>query len=104
MAILVYGEIAQEVVQAIVDERARQEKLRMEGKFPYTCSTPNGLTDAEKLGVLSEEFGEVAQHVCHWKIPDNYPMNEQQVIEYKRHLREELIQVAAVCMAWAEAL
>lgn len=110
--------ITEKVLSEISRERYRQEELRHAGKFPYTCATPNGLTDAEKLGVLGEEFGEVAQLVCHYKIPNEYrdvktfqrfrapslDLVEHQLKEYRTKLREELIQVAAICLAWAETL
>jgi NTP pyrophosphatase (non-canonical NTP hydrolase) len=104
-------------------ERDRQEALRDAGKFPFSCATPNGLTEAEKLGVLAEEFGEIAQHVCKHMIPTppipadrdhkrmleccNPPpitVDHTRLSAYRKHLREELIQVAAVCVAWVEAL
>lgn len=84
------------VLAAIHLERARQERLRAEGKFPATCATPNGLSPEGKLAVLAEEFGEVARHVT------------EQLIDPARldkgKLRKELVEVAAVCVAWAEAL
>lgn len=77
------------------EERFRQEELRRSGKFYWTCADV-GPSDEAKLAVLSEEVGEVARLVV------------ESVIDPKRRdkkkLREELIQVAAVAVAWAEAL
>lgn len=84
------------VLCAIYIERARQERLRAEGKFPATCATPDGLSPEGKLAVLAEEFGEVARHVTEQLID---PTRLE-----KRKLRKELVEVAAVCVAWAEAL
>lgn len=75
-------------LDSILHERARQEQLRREGKFPFTCADPE-IADVLKLPVLGEEFGEVAK-----------AMNEGDADA----LREELIQVAAVAVAWIESL
>lgn len=69
-------------------ERQRQDKLCAAGRFPWTCAYPDA-HPSDKLAVLAEEFGEVARAVV-----------EQDV----KNLREELVQVAAVCAAWVEAL
>ena len=77
-------------IDLILSERLRQEKLMRAGKFPWTCATRNALVSkADKLSVLAEEFGEVAR-----AINDDDPAN----------LKEELVQVAACCLAWLEAL
>lgn len=85
-----------DVLQQVNAERYRQEDLRERGKFPATCATPNGLTNAEKFSVLGEEVGEVARHVTEERI-DPARLD-------KAKLRKELIEVAAVCVAWAESL
>jgi hypothetical protein len=86
-------------------ERARQNGLKAVGKFHWTCADDGIRTgpmigtrvlQAEKLSVLAEEFGEVARLVT------------ETVIDPSRHnpreLKKELIQVAAVAVAWCEAL
>jgi NTP pyrophosphatase (non-canonical NTP hydrolase) len=75
-------------LQAVEAERRRQESLRDAGKFDATCAdlAPRS---GQSLAILTEELGEVAR-----------ALNEKEPIE---HLREELIQVAAVAVAWAEA-
>jgi hypothetical protein len=80
---------------ALIDERNRQERLRNDGKFPFTCATVPGLTNPEKLAVLAEEFGEVARHVT-----EQVCGNKINLLE----LRDELVQVAAVCVAWLESM
>lgn len=75
------------VLVDVSNERRRQEQLVEDGKFPWTCA--NLLApDAYKLAVLVEEVGEVATAL---------------VVD-QSNLRLELIQVAAVAVAWAEAL
>lgn len=83
------------VLDAVARERARQEALRASGKFSWTCSDPL-VSDAHKLAVLAEEFGEVSRAIV------------EQLIDVTRRdvpaLRAELVQVAAVAVAWCEAL
>ena len=71
-------------------ERDRQEHLVFTGKFSRTCAADDS-PDAERFAVLGEELGEVSKA---W-------------LEHgarSRELRDELIQVAAVAVAWAEYL
>lgn len=70
------------------DERERQENLKQEGAFADTCASPTMLP-AMKLVVLTEEVGEVARALLEGD---------------DAKLWEELIQVAAVAVAWAESL
>ena len=83
------------VFNALENERFRQEALKSQGKFAWTCAEV-GPTDEAKLAVLAEEFGEAARHVT------------EALIDKKRrdvkNLYKELIEVAAVCVAWCEAL
>jgi len=83
------------VFTSIANERFRQERLKDQGKFPWTCAAV-GPTDEAKLAVLAEEFGEAARHVT------------EALIDRKRrdvkNLYKELIEVAACCVAWCEAL
>jgi hypothetical protein len=70
-------------------ERGRQEGLRESGKFRATCATlgPDMMTDHECNTVLNEEVGEVSRAILEGS-----------------NLRDELIQVAAVCVDWVERL
>lgn len=81
-----------DVFSDIAKERARQEKLKAAGKFKWTCA--DNVQMALKLTVLAEEFGEVAKEVCEG-YQDKASINR---------LRTELVQVAAVCVAWVESL
>lgn len=71
----------------IMEERRRQDFLKSQGRFPHTCA--DAMPTSIKLAVLAEEFGEVARAVC-----------ERDYV----NLREELVQVAAVCVSWLEGL
>lgn len=76
------------IFSEILIERGRQEHLRASGKFKETCASAS-MPASEKYVVLGEEVGEIAQAILH---------------DDTANLREELIQVAAVCVAWLESL
>jgi NTP pyrophosphatase (non-canonical NTP hydrolase) len=82
------------ITEQIVNERRRQERLKEEGKFPWTLAAVGPSPEA-KLAVLSEEFGEVAREVSEH-------LTGKRLASVR--LRTELIQIAAVCVAWVEAL
>lgn len=84
-----------EVLVEVLRERRRQEELRRRGKFPHTCAARE-IGPADKLAVLAEEFGEVARHVC------EHAIDPARLDRMK--LRKELVEVAAVAVAWAESL
>lgn len=86
-----HGSKTMDTLFEVAEERERQEKLVAAGKFSFTCASPLA-TDHDKLPILGEEFGEVCKELC-----DHRP-------GYRRRLRTELIQVAAVATAWAESL
>lgn len=83
-----------DVIGIIAYERRRQELLKKEGKFAYTCASPE-MTNAERLTVLGEELGEVAHEV-------NEGIGEGRRVNLDK-LKNELIQCAAVAVAWIEA-
>lgn len=80
-------------------ERDRQEGLKAAGRFKYTCADVE-MHDEERLAVLVEEVGETARVV----------LNRGRQLATggedgtTKKLREELAQVAAVAVAWIEAL
>jgi hypothetical protein len=90
--------VANDVLAEVGHERERQESLRLAGKFRATCATTgeHEMSDPECLAVLAEEFGEAARAVSEG-IAGNSELG-------RTHLREELIQVAAVAVAWAERI
>jgi NTP pyrophosphatase (non-canonical NTP hydrolase) len=76
-----------QILLDVVEERRRQDFLKSQGKFAHTCA--DAMPASIKLAVLAEEFGEVARAVCERDYAN---------------LREELVQVAAICVAWLEAI
>lgn len=83
------------ILGEIGNERLRQEKLKHEGRFKYTCADKE-ITHLENLAVLTEEFGEAAHDV-------NEAIGGHTQLDVKA-LRTELIQIAAVCAAWVEKI
>lgn len=76
-------------------ERERQDKLKADGRFRFTCADLE-MSDGERLAVLTEELGEVARCV----LERRDLVNDQ----HRKRLRDELAQVAAVACAWIEAV
>lgn len=76
-------------------ERDRQEALKSEGRFKFTCADPEMAT-GDKSMVLGEEYGEVCTAALE-ATGLSFDLHQP-------HLRKELIQVAAVAVAWIEAL
>ncbi len=70
----------------ISDERDRQEQLHADGTLPWICSQPD-CPDVLRLSALMEEVGEVGSAL----LGDG-------------DLRTELVQVAAVAVAWLEGI
>jgi hypothetical protein len=100
-----------DVLAQVHQERLRQEQLKREGAFPHTCAD-DALTNFEKLAILGEEVGEVGEArlaLLIKKFGDASQATMQTtgintVRDKVRDLRKELIQVAAVAVAWAESL
>lgn len=82
----------------IQSERRRQDKLKAAGRFEFTCADA-GLTNAEKLACLTEELGELAQEV----LTQEGRRLARDTTGTPAGLRRELVQVAAVALAWLEA-
>ena len=80
-------------------ERFEQERLKAEGRFRFTCADSE-LSHGEKLAILTEEVGEVAQQVL--EQPDRRLAFDSS--GSRTELRKELTQVAAVAVAWVESL
>lgn len=98
-------ETTEMVLNDVARERNRQEELKRAGKFPWSCAdtfnpdTKTPITQAEKLVVLAEEFGEASGIIC--KLMAN---REEAKGITMRELKKELIQIAAVAVAWAESI
>jgi len=91
-----------QIMRDVLRERERQEDLRASGKFVATCATTGAdqMTEFECFTVLGEEVGEVAKVLLDASITDINRLDESTVL----FLRDELIQVAAVSVAWVERL
>lgn len=87
------------VLIAVGTERKRQEHLKATGKFEFTCADVD-MTDYERFAVLGEEVGEVAKEVL---TQADRPLAHD-TAGSRTALRKELVQVAAVAVAWVEAL
>lgn len=89
------------VIWAITRERQRQEEIgaekRAQGIDWRSCADPDMAGgDGTRFLVLGEEVGEVANAVLEaGYIPSP---------DADKHLRDELVQVAAVAVAWVEAI
>jgi hypothetical protein len=91
------------VLGLVERERARQELLKREGRFPATCA--DDVSDLRRLAILTEEFLEVLQaRMLMVAQLVNDEADGKPRPEHLAHLRAELVQVAAVCVAWREAL
>jgi len=86
----------------IANERQTQELLKASGKFEFTCADPE-LGDMAACAVLGEEVGETCRAVM-----AVYGLNKEgregSQDDRLGKLRGELIQVAAVAVAWLEAV
>lgn len=88
-----------EVLAEVAEERARQEEMKAQGRFQYTCAD-EGMNNFERFAVLGEEVGEVAREAL--TLPGiRLARDTEGTVQA---LRKELIQVAAVAVAWAEGL
>jgi hypothetical protein len=93
------------VLLEVLDERRRQDRLKAEGRFDWTCAD-QGPSIAEKYVVLAREgvdevvkaLGRVARAV---KVSGD---RRAELAAAHLELRAELIQTAAVAVAWVEGL
>lgn len=84
-----------DVFSAVIAERERQEGFLREGRFNFTCASR--IADPKrKLRVVLEEVGEVAKECDQLE----QTPKSRKVWPF---LREELIHVAAVAVAWLES-
>lgn len=80
--------IRDHAIALVNNERDRQEELRRDGALEFTAASPD-CPDLLRLSALVEEVGEVGR--C---------FNEAET----ERLTNELAQVAAIAVAWIEAL
>ena len=87
------------VFERIAQERSRQRMLLLNGTHLFSPDSP--VADANrKLRVLVEEVGEVAEVIDRLEFP--HTSRREQIL--RDHLQDELVQVAAVAVAWLESL
>lgn len=84
-----------DIYRRIGDERLRQRQLFAERKHRFMVDSKI-VDDYRKLRVLVEELGEVAEAI------DELEAHSRSR-QHRAHLIEELVQVAAVCVAWLES-
>jgi hypothetical protein len=84
-----------EIFEMIANERLRQRQLFAERKFSFTCSSPV-IDPCRKFRVLMEEIGEVAEAIDY---VEQHPKSKF----HRDHLITELVQVAAIAVAWLES-
>ena len=89
------GVMLDAILEDVKKERLHQEVLKKQGKFAHTCADLR-MTHHERLTVLTEEVGEVARAA----LVESGLAKESK----PQDLEKELIQVAAVAVAWIEAL
>lgn len=80
-------------VSDVVHERGRQEARVAGGRFSCTCATPGAMSNEERLEVLEGELEEV-----------RVAFHDPSGCRAGHDLRAELVQVAAVAVAWVEGL
>jgi hypothetical protein len=90
------GPVASPTLALVAAECAGQAILLREGKIPFDCADTR-VSDYAKFPVLAGEVGEVAREVAR-------DLNMSPGLPCVESLRTELIQVAAVAVAWAESL
>lgn len=91
-----------DIIKAIIAERKRQEQLRRAGKFAHTCADP--IPNNIKLAILTEEHGEIAREVCECSQVLHPGIKPSKIGKIHRRLKKELVQSAAVCVAWLESM
>ncbi|WP_001021128.1 hypothetical protein [Leptospira interrogans] len=84
-----------DIFDKIKIERIRQERLQQTDLIPYTAASIN-VTNYQKIAILAEEVGEIS------KVLNDYHKTDAD--QLSSDLKLELIQAAAVCVAWLESL
>ena len=79
------------ILKQVRNERDNQVKT-FGDKRPYS--------NLDWFAIFGEEYGEVASDVVKREVPPEADNSD----ERQKNIREELIQCAAVCVAWIEAI
>lgn len=104
----------QRVFARVLKERERQDRLKEQGRFIFTCADTPGLIPSEKYTVLGEEVGEVARVILNLanlttdfdflSSPVDVERSGGRDALLNRKLQRELTEVAAVACAWLESM
>jgi cytidylate kinase len=84
-------------------ERYAQESAKAKGKFKHTCDDLE-MNDGERLAVLMEEVGEVSTEILNLTDNATEDLHDHDRTIIEGRLKAELAQVAAVSVAWMEAI
>lgn len=109
--------IRAQVLNSVWYERERQENLVLTGRFKFTAANP-GLKNAERLPMLVGELGEIATQVEQQPDSGLMPVDMTDRFDWRKAglkefdpeagtrigLETELIQLAAIAVAWVEGL
>ncbi|HVU26529.1 MAG TPA: hypothetical protein VHG71_02195 [Verrucomicrobiae bacterium] len=90
--------------ELIAQERIHQKRMLAGGQILFNCDSPV-VDDHRKLRVLMEEVGEVADAIERLEKVEAKKQQKGDTGQMKAariHLRAELIQIAAVAIAWLE--
>lgn len=87
------------IYDLVETERLRQNRLKAEGRFAYTLADPE-MSHGDRVACLGEEFGEA----CRAVVEVSGLSNDLKVGDLTMNLQKELVQVAACCVAWLEAI
>jgi len=90
------------IIEAITCERARQQQLMRDGKFRQTCAS-KFIGDGTRLTILAKAFGEIARGVCEVDPFLHLSFPPAATREHDEKIKTELIQLAAVAVAWLES-
>lgn len=88
------------VLDTVAAERARQESDKRRGARSLSCAERD-VSSAAKLPVLVNALGSAAGEIIDL-LDSRLPEGTRPYIQ--RRLREDLIEIAAVAVAWAESL
>lgn len=88
-------------VNEVLKERDRQEFLKAEGRFQYTCAD-HALSIEDAAIVLGEEFGELCRAILELKRLVHDGKTSLNYEEREAQVRMEAIQLTAVGLAICE--
>lgn len=82
-----------DILHDVEKEMERQDSLKLAGKFKYTLDDKE-MTNLVRAACITEECGEISKAVLAFEglAPDD-----------EANIKEELIQVAALCIKWLES-